>query len=215
MLREKMLASKVIVIVRGLAPAHMEGLARALYAGGIRLIEVTFAQDKPNTWQDTANAIRMISSLYPDDLIAGAGTVMTKEQVHLAHQAGARYIISPNVNEAVIHETKALGLLSLPGALTPTEIVHAHALGADFVKVFPAGNLGPAYMKALCAPLPHIPMMAVGGVTEQNIGAFLQAGAVGAGVGGNLVNKEWIEAGAWARITALAQAYVDAANEAW
>ena len=96
-------------------------------------------------------------------------------------------------------------MASIPGAMTPTEIETAYLAGADFVKVFPAGVLGPAYVKAVRGPLGYIPLMAVGGVSEKNIAAFLEAGCVGAGVGGNLVNKEWIAAGQWDRITALAR----------
>lgn len=198
---------RMIAIVRGLAPQHMLRLAEALLRGGMRMIEVTFAQAAPESWAGTAQSIESLAREFPGDILPGAGTVMTAEQVRIAQQAGAQYIISPHVDEAVIRATKNAQLLSLPGALTPTEAVQAFALGADAVKIFPAGQLGPAYIQALKAPLAHIPLLAVGGITEANAAAFLRAGAIGLGIGGNLVNRQWIEEGAWPRITALAQAY--------
>lgn len=201
---------RAIAIVRGLGPAPMEALAEALCAGGLRMMEVTFDQARPETWQDTAASIRMLGERFAGRLLAGAGTVMTAAQLRLAADAGARYIISPNVNEAIIRETRVLGLVSLPGALTPSEIATAYEAGANAVKVFPAGELGPGYIKAVRAPLSNVPLLAVGGVNEQNCASFIQAGCVGVGVGGNLVNKQWIENGQWDQITALAAQYAQA-----
>ena len=137
----------------------------------------------------------------------GAGTVTSLEMVELAHQAGAQFIVSPNTNEAVIRATVEKGMVSMPGAMTATEVLDAYSYGADFVKLFPIGNLGASYVKAICAPINHVPMLAVGGVNEKNIKEFLDAGAVGAGVGGNLVNKAWIAAGEFDKITALAREF--------
>ena len=198
---------KIIAIVRGLAPEPMQALADALLAGGLHLMEVTFNQAKPETWKDTAASIRMLSENYQGRILPGAGTVITLEQLALAADAGAKYIISPNVDVEIIRETRRRGLVSLPGALTPTEIASAYQAGANAVKVFPVGNLGPAYIKAVRAPLSHIPLLAVGGVNEKNAADFLAAGCSGIGVGGNLVNKDWIAAGEWDKITALAQEY--------
>ena len=202
--------SKLITIVRGLGPEPMEKLAEALYQGGIRMIEVTFDQSKPEHWKDTAAAIRLILNKFKGAVLAGAGTVMTQEQLKIAHEAGAQYIISPNMDEGIIKKTRELGLVSLPGALTPTEIAAAHSYGADIVKVFPAGDLGPGYIKSIKAPLSHIQLMAVGGVSEKNAADFIKAGAIGLGVGGNLVNKEWIAAGQFEKITELAKEYGNA-----
>lgn len=209
---EKIQAQRVIVIVRGLVLAHMEGLATALADGGIAMIEVTYNQANPATWDETNEAIRLLATRFAGRILPGAGTVMTPQQVRMAHEAGAQYIISPHVDDRVIDETKKLGMASLPGALTPTEVVQAYDTGADAVKVFPAGDMGPGYIKALKAPLAHIPLMAVGGVTEQNAVDFLRAGAIGLGVGGGLVNREWIEAGKWADITAAARRMCGAAG---
>ncbi len=199
--------SKIIAIVRGQRPENMLKLAEALYAGGVDLMEVTFGQAKPETWADTAAAIKAIGEHMAGKMLVGAGTVLSERQLDMARDAGAKYIITPNINVELIKKVKACGLTSFPGALTPTEVVTAYEAGADAVKIFPAGNMGPAYIKALRAPLAHIPLMAVGGVTEKNAADFIAAGSCGLGVGGNLVNKEWIEAGRWADITALAKEY--------
>lgn len=198
---------KIIAIVRGLSTEYMLKLAGALYEGGIDLMEVTFNQAKPETWKDTSAAIRAISSHMNGKMLVGAGTVITQEQLDMARDAGAQYIITPNTNPALIRKVKEYGLLSFPGALTASEIQTAHEAGADAVKVFPAGQLGPSYIKAVKAPLSHIPLMAVGGVNEKNTADFLAAGCCGVGVGGNLMNKAWIEAGEWNQITALAAEY--------
>ena len=137
----------------------------------------------------------------------GAGTVTSLEMVELAKEAGAQFIVSPNTNEAIIRATVEKGMVSMPGAMTVTEVLDAYSYGADFVKLFPIGKLGASYVKAICAPINHVPMLAVGGVNEKNIKEFLDAGAVGAGVGGNLVNKEWIAAGEFDKITALAREF--------
>ena len=116
---------KIIAIVRGLPPEQLMKLVNALYEGGISLIEVTFAQNAPQTWQDTAAGIRRIGEEFADRVIPGAGTVLREEQLQMAAEAGAKYIISPGMDEAIIRRTKELGLVSIPGAFTATEIVRA------------------------------------------------------------------------------------------
>ena len=203
---------KIIVIVRGLAPRYILPLGHALARGGIGMMEVTYDQRAPETWRATADAIAALTKEFGDSLLAGAGTVIQLEQVKMTCDAGGRYLVTPTVQPEIIRAGKALGLGLFPGAFTATEVLAAYEAGADAVKVFPAGCLGPAYIKALKAPLSHIPLMAVGGVTEKNAADFMKAGCVGVGVGGGLVNPAWIEQGEWDRITALAQAYVRAAN---
>jgi 2-dehydro-3-deoxyphosphogluconate aldolase/(4S)-4-hydroxy-2-oxoglutarate aldolase len=173
-------------------------------------MEVTFDQKHPESFQDTADAIQAVRQKYADRMLAGAGTVTTPELVELAAQAGAQYIISPDTDPEVIRKTRELGLVSMPGALTPSEIMTAHRAGADFVKLFPSANLGPAYVKAIRAPISHVKLLAVGGIDEHNISQFLAVGMVGAGVGGNLANKTWIEQGEFDKITAAAQALLAA-----
>ncbi len=209
---EQVLKYKVIVIVRGLSSEHMLPFAKALFAGGIRLMEVTFDQQHQDTWPDTAYAIRAVREEYDGQMTVGAGTVLTQRQLEIARLAGAMYMVSPNVDVSIIAEAKASGMGAFPGAMTPTEIAAAYQAGADAVKLFPAGSLGPEYVKAVTAPLSHIPLIAVGGITEKNCADYLEAGAIGIGVGGSIVNKAWIEAGEWDKITAHAKAYVRAVD---
>ncbi len=201
---------KLIAIVRGVESAQCRKVAQALYDGGVRMMEVTYNQKDPSSWNSTAKAIEDIAKEFEGRLLVGAGTVTTPELVELTYKAGGCFVISPDVNEAVIHRTRELEMVSMPGALTPTEIMTAHRAGADIVKLFPAADLGPGYLKAIRAPISHVKMMAVGGINEQNIPQFLQAGAVGVGVGGNLANRAWIEAGEFHKLTRAAKAFLAA-----
>jgi 2-dehydro-3-deoxyphosphogluconate aldolase / (4S)-4-hydroxy-2-oxoglutarate aldolase len=198
-------AKRIVAIVRGQKPDVCLHLAEAFAKGGIGLVEVTFDQRAPESWAQTAEAIRAIRERFAGAVRVGAGTVMTEEQLKICADAGGEYMISPNVNAALIRSCVGRGLVAMPGALTPSEAAVAWEAGAQFVKLFPAGTLGPAYVKAVRAPLAHIPFLAVGGISPENVADFMKAGCVGAGVGGNLTNKEWIAAGAWDRIAAVAQ----------
>ena len=209
---QKVLDKKIVAIVRGVYGEDCVNLARALCEGGIELLEVTFDQSKPESLNRTSDTIRQLVRALGDKMIFGAGTVTTLEMLELARNAGAQFVVSPDTNEEVIKATVAAGMVSMPGALTPTEIVTAHRYGADFVKLFPAGTQGTAYFKAVTAPLNHIRLLAVGGVNEKNIADFMAAGAVGAGVGGNLVNKTWIANGEFDKITALAKEFTEKAG---
>lgn len=205
---QKVLEKKIVAIVRGVYGQDCLNLAKALHAGGIDLLEVTFDQSQPENLERTSDTVKLLCDNLGDQMFFGAGTVTSLKMLELAIDAGAAFIVSPDTNEDVIRATVAAGLVSMPGALTPTEIVTAHRCGADFVKVFPTSSLGAGYIKAVCAPLNHIRMLAVGGVNENNVAEFLAAGVVGAGVGGNLVNKKWIAAGEFDKITELAKQYV-------
>lgn len=209
---EKVEQKKLIAIVRGVYGEDCVKLAQALYAGGIEMMEVTFDQSKPESLSRTSDTVRAVKEAMGGKMILGAGTVTTVEMVKLARDAGAEFIVSPDTNEDVIKATRANDMVSMPGAMTPTEILTAYHYGADFVKVFPTSNLGAAYIKAIRGPINHIRLLAVGGVNEKNIADFLAAGVVGAGVGGNLVNKTWIAEGAFDRITALAKEFVANCN---
>ncbi len=197
---------KIVAIVRGVGSEQCMRVAQALYDGGIRLLEVTYDQKNPETWKATAQAIGDIARAFDGRLLAGAGTVTSPELVDLTHAAGGCFIISPDTNVEVIRRTRELGLASMPGAMTPSEILAAHRAGADVVKLFPASNLGPAYLKAIRSPINHVKIMAVGGINKDNLASFIAAGAIGAGVGGNLANRTWIEAGEFDRLTEAAKA---------
>lgn len=205
---EHVYESKIIAIVRGMEPEYCVKFTEALYAGGIDMVEVTFNQRATDNYQATTAAISAISQQLGDKICVGAGTVLSKKQVDLAYEAGARYIVTPSINEEVIKYAKEKGMVTMPGAFSATEAVKAYEAGADFVKIFPIGNLGPGYMKALKAPLSHIPMLAVGGINENNIADYIKAGAIGAGVGGNLVNMTWIKNGEYDKITELAKEFI-------
>lgn len=209
---EQIIKEKVIAIVRGVGPEQCLRVAEALCQGGIRLVEITFNQKDPASFRETTDAISAIGKAYAGKMLCGAGTVTTEELVDRAADAGAAYIISPDSNLAVIRRTLERGLVSIPGAMTPTEILTAYNAGADFVKLFPAAALGTAYIKAIRAPINHVRLLAVGGVDEKNIGTFLAAGLYGAGVGGNLANKAWIQTGEFDRITVAARELVAAAH---
>ncbi|MCI8942014.1 MAG: 2-dehydro-3-deoxyphosphogluconate aldolase [Oscillospiraceae bacterium] len=204
---------KVVAIVRGAESSVCTRVAEALYAGGIRLMEITYDQRSPESWEDTAAAIGQTARRFEGRMLVGAGTVTEPGLVELTHRAGGCFIISPDTNEAVIRRTRELDMVSMPGAMTPTEILTAHRAGADFVKLFPAAGLGPAYLRAVCAPLSHVKIMVVGGIDEKNVGAFLAAGAAGAGVGGNLANRQWIRDGAWDKITQAARLLTGAVRQ--
>ena len=205
---------RIIAIVRGVAPEVVVRLGHALEEGGIAMLEVTYNQRDPESWRGTAAAIEAAAKEFGERVLVGAGTVITREQVRMTADAGGRYLVTPAMQPEIIRAGKALGLGMFPGAFTATEILEAYNAGADAVKVFPAGSLGPGYIKAVKAPLSHVPLIAVGGVDQDNAGAFLRAGCAGVGVGGNLVNRQWIEGGEWGRITDLARIFVKAVNEA-
>ena len=204
---QKILEEKTIAIVRGVYEKDCVNLAGALAEGGVTLLEVTFDQRSAEERVRTCETIRMLNEALGDRMAFGAGTVTTVEMVQMAKEAGAKFIISPDTNEAVIRATVESGMVSIPGALTPTEIAHAHSCGADFVKLFPANAMGPAYLKAICAPLSHVRILAVGGVDERTVKDYLAAGAVGAGVASCLFQKAWVQAGEWDRITNAAKAF--------
>ena len=204
---------KIVAIVRGLEPDYLLRLGHAFVEGGIGLMELTYDQRAPESWAATAKAIEAVKMEFGDSLLVGAGTVITPEQVRLTYEAGGRYLVTPTTQPEIIRMGKALGLGLFPGAFTATEILSAYEAGADAVKVFPASCVGPGYIKAIRGPLSHIPLMAVGGINEKNAAEYMKAGCVGLGVGGNLVNKEWIRNGEWEKITALARAFLAAVNE--
>ena len=198
----------IIAIIRGFEPDVCLRLSEAYVKGGIDMVEVTFNQKDPRSWKDTAAAIRSIKDHFADSVKVGAGTVLTEEQLLMCEDAGGEYMVTPNVNTSLIRKCVADGLMAMPGAITPTEAVDAFNAGASYVKLFPAGVFGPEYVKALVAPLSHIPFLAVGGIGSHNIADFIKAGCVGAGVGGNLTNKEWISNGEWDKITEAAASLV-------
>lgn len=197
----------IIAIIRGVEHEKLPPLLDALAAGGIRFAEITFDQTGRTSDEEISQSIAELKKHMAGRMHIGAGTVMTVGQADRAMTAGAEFLISPNVNPEVIRHTVAAGCVSIPGAMTPTEAAVAYESGADFVKLFPADTLGLSYIKALMAPLSHIPFLAVGGVNERNIGDFLATGLAGVGVGSALTPIEWIANESYQKITEHANRY--------
>ena len=190
-----MTIEKIIAISRGISSSHILKVADALRRGGVHFMEVTYNPSNEEASKDTLKSIEMLKKEFGEEMHIGAGTVLTVEQVEDAREAGAEYIISPNVDEIVIRKTKELGLLSIPGAMTPTEAQNAWKWGADYVKIFPADNLGADYIKAMLSSMNHLKLVATGGIDEGNMLEFLDSGCVGLGIGGSLLNRKLAEAG--------------------
>ena len=201
---------KIIVIVRGVKREKLIPLAEAMYKGGIRLIEITYSANGAVSDEDTAESIRILASHFEGKMFIGAGTVLTEKQVELTKKAGGTFIISPDTYENVIKKTNELEMVSIPGALTPTEIQSAIRFGASFVKLFPITSLGESYVKAVKAPLSHAKLLAVGGVDENNMSRYLKAGICGFGIGSNIVDKKLIDSDDYLSITRLAERFVSA-----
>lgn len=206
--------NKLIAILRDINEDRALSIAQALYEGGVRLVEVTFNQAAgDNGITSTYRAIKSIKDGCPKGMFVGAGTVLTEAQMRIAVNAGAEFILSPNTNVELIKSTKKVGLVSIPGALTPTEIEKAYSVGADFVKFFPADSLGSAYAKAIMTPLNHIPLIAVGGVGLENITSFLSSGFCAVGVGTNILDKEMAKNNKFKEISEMARKYTSAIEQ--
>ncbi|MBU9739167.1 bifunctional 4-hydroxy-2-oxoglutarate aldolase/2-dehydro-3-deoxy-phosphogluconate aldolase [Diplocloster agilis] len=205
---QNLLRQKIIAIVRGVRKEQIQKTADAIIKGGISCLEIAIDHTSPESVEQTYEMIRCLKETFAAGICLGAGTVLSGQEVKACVEAGAEYIISPNKNPDVIRKTKEAGKISIPGALTPTEMTEAWEAGADIVKLFPAGILGLDYIKAVRGPLKHIPVSAVGGVTPGNCRDFIEAGCSSIGVGGNLVDLKKIELGDYDSLTKTALDYV-------
>ena len=201
--------NKIIVILRGFNEDQLVKTVDAMAKGGIRLVEVPFDQSGKTSDQVTASHIRLLQEKFAGIVRVGAGTVLTEQQVEFAYDAGAEFIISPDCYEKVIRKTRQLGMVSMPGVFTPSEVTNAHRYGADFVKLFPNSELKVSYLKALITPLSHIKFLAVGGVNLGNLREYLDAGAKGVGVATAIADKKVIAEGDYGEITRRAKAFTD------
>ena len=174
----------VIAVVRGATKDTILPITNALKLGGVTGIEITM--ETPNA----LGLIEKVATAYKEDVLVGAGTVLDPETARAAIMSGAKFVFSPTVNKKTIEMTKRYGLISVPGAFTPTEILSAYEYGADLIKAFPANAVGPDYFKSIAGPLPHIPLMPTGGIDLNNAGLYIKAGAVAVGVGGTLVKAK-------------------------
>ena len=198
----------LIAVIRGPSADKTVEIVAALAAGGVRAIEITYSTPQ------AADVVRRLSEQYGDEILLGMGTLTCPEQAEEAAGAGAHYLVSPMIDEALAGAMVATGRVVMIGALTPTEIVRAHRLGSDVVKLFPGSLGGPAYLKAIRGPFPDIPIMPTGGVEAGNLADWFAAGAFAVGAGSNLCPKPLVQAGHWDEITELARAFVAAVSAA-
>jgi 2-dehydro-3-deoxyphosphogluconate aldolase/(4S)-4-hydroxy-2-oxoglutarate aldolase len=202
--QEQLEAAGIIPVLRARSAKEALGVVEAMVAGGITVIEVTM------TVPGAIDVLKELKRTYGRRLLLGSGTVTDARECADTIEAGAEFVVSPSLHLDVIAETKAHDKVSLPGALTPTEVITAWRAGADFVKVFPCSAMGGAsYLKSLKAPFPFLRLVPTGGVTLQTAASFLEAGASALGVGADLVNLLAHAEGKPEVITNTARGYVD------
>ena len=199
-----------MVLARGVPKdVLLKGVA-AIAEAGVTVFESTFDHRREDCIAENADKIAALVAAFGDRMSIGAGTVLSVEEVRAAREAGASFIVSPDIDPDVVAETKRLGMASIPGAMTPSEIKKAYALGADIVKLFPADDLGYHYIQNLKGPLPHIPLMATGGVNPETIPEFLSRGILAVGTGITIFRPDLVAAEDYEGIKALAKAQVAA-----
>ncbi|GCE45890.1 2-dehydro-3-deoxyphosphogluconate aldolase/(4S)-4-hydroxy-2-oxoglutarate aldolase [Thermosporothrix hazakensis] len=201
---EQIIQERIVAIVRLNAYTHALEVARALQAGGIPILEFTL------TGKGAIEAIQTVREHQGEQVCVGVGTVLTAKDAREAIKAGAQFVVTPVVRPDVIAACKEANVPILCGALTPTEMLTAHELGADMIKLFPARQGGPQYLRDILAPLPFLRVVPTGGIGVENARAFLDAGAVAVGIGGKLISPQAVASGDWAQITAQARAQVEA-----
>jgi 2-dehydro-3-deoxyphosphogluconate aldolase/(4S)-4-hydroxy-2-oxoglutarate aldolase len=194
----------LIPVLRAKNAKQAHAVVDAMIAGGVTVVEVTM------TVPGAIDVLRDLKQKFGDQLLLGSGTVTTAKEAEATIEAGAEFVVSPSLHPEVIAATKAAQKLSVPGALTPTEVITAHRAGADYVKIFPCSAMGGApYLKALLAPFPFLKLIPTGGVTIDTAESFLQAGARALGVGSDLVNLTAVDEGRPEVITETARAYLE------
>ena len=198
----------IIPIIRVNSSETAMRVADAFLEGGVKIIEVTFSVP------GATDVVRQLADELGDKVLIGTGTVLNAKMVEDAVAAGSDFIVSPGYSKELIESTRKHSKLCIPGAMTPTEILDAYNLGSDAVKVFPCGNLGGAkYIKAVRAPLPHIPLVPTGGVNLETAGPLLEAGAFALGVGSAITDKSAIEEGRFEVITENVKKFLDIVND--
>ncbi len=189
----------VVAIIRIQDAARVPAVARALADGGVRALEVTM------TVPGAVEVIQSLSAALSDDILLGAGTVLDSATAEKVIAAGARFVVAPTFSPDTIRACHERDVPVMPGCLTPTEMLRAWEIGADIIKVFPATALGPGYLKDIRAPLPQLKLMPTGGVTPDNAGEWIRAGAIAVGIGSALTDANAIAAGDYARVEAAAR----------
>ncbi len=201
-------ADGVVAIVRTADPSTVRPIVEAIAAGGVRAIEITF------TVPDAVGLIRTLSKELPDDILLGAGTVLEPEAALQAIDAGAHFIVSPVFNPEVVRAAHRRDVAAVPGCLTPTEILAAWEAGADAVKLFPAGAVGPQYLRDLRGPMPQVRLLPTGGLTVKNVAEWIRAGAMAVGMGTALLDPKAIAEGRLDVLTARARSMMEAVRVA-
>ncbi|SNR43615.1 bifunctional 4-hydroxy-2-oxoglutarate aldolase/2-dehydro-3-deoxy-phosphogluconate aldolase [Halorubrum vacuolatum] len=201
---DRIVDAGVVAVLRGVEADQLIGIADALRAGGVTAIEVT--ADTPGVTDLIADVAGSFST---GETVIGAGTVLDSETARATLMAGAEFVISPSLHPDVIETCNRYGAVSMPGIMTPTEAVRAYEAGADCVKVFPASTLGPGHIGSMQGPLGQIPMMATGGVSPENAGEFIEAGAIAVGAGGALVDYDAAARGDYDAITETAREFCE------
>lgn len=201
---ERIKVERAVAVIRTDSIERALRAAEAAVSGGFRAIEITFS------FAEAAQTIQSLTENNPRDLLIGAGTILTPEQVQEAAAAGAQFLVSPCVLPEVIDAAHELQVPIIPGAFTPTEIYTAYSLGADIVKIFPAVKFGPDYLKAVRGPLPQIPIMPTSGVDASNVTEWFRAGAIAVGAVGSVFDPELIRNGDWDAIAKRAREFMDA-----
>lgn len=202
--KEIILHTKIVAIVRLEHYDTAVEVAQALVAGGIKAMEFTL------TGRGAIAAIGSVRQALGDSACVGVGSVLQPQEAEAAIEGGAQFVVTPAVRRLVIAACVNRNTLVLSGGFTPTELLEAYEAGAELVKLFPAQQGGPRYLKDVLAPLPFLKIVPTGGVSAENARDYLAAGAVALGIGGNLVAKQAVAAGDYAAITAVAQACVAA-----
>ncbi|MBR3863852.1 MAG: bifunctional 4-hydroxy-2-oxoglutarate aldolase/2-dehydro-3-deoxy-phosphogluconate aldolase [Clostridia bacterium] len=201
----------IIAIVRGVENQYLIPLFTALKEGGVLCAEITFGYyDDEQTFEQ----LKEVCARFGDEMYIGAGTVLDTKKAELAFKAGAEFLVTPTIEKEVIDYCNKNDKIMISGAYTPTEINYAYNLGSHLVKLFPADSLGAKYIKSVKAPLIHIPIVCFGGINASNIGEYVRAGAIGAGIGSDLVNLKAIKSGDFESITLKAKELVLAINQA-
>jgi 2-dehydro-3-deoxyphosphogluconate aldolase/(4S)-4-hydroxy-2-oxoglutarate aldolase len=201
---DRLIEAKIIAVVRAKNSASLIQIAAALYDGGIRAIETTL------TTPGAIDSIRSLPEEWRTKMLIGIGTVLDACDTREAIGAGANFVVTPVVRPEVVTVCNELNVPVACGAFTPTEALAAHEAGADFVKLFPAEAVGPAYIKAILAPLPFLKIIPTGGVTPENCRIFLDAGCVALGAGSRLVSTEILDRQDWAGLTQRAREFTEA-----
>jgi len=205
---ERIKQERAVAVIRTDSIERALDAVEAVVAGGFRAIEITFS------FPDSTRAIAKLTENNERDLLIGAGTILTRDHVHEAVEAGARFLVSPCVLPEVIDAAHELHVAIIPGAYTPTEIYTAHSLGADIVKIFPAIKFGPEYLRAVRGPLPQIPIMPTSGVDASNVAEWFRAGAIAVGAVNSVLDPLLIQNGDWAELTKRAREFMSAVHKA-